>query len=477
VSDTTAAEPTFPRRMSHADTLMWNMEQDPLLRSTITAVAVFDRSPGWPAFQHVMDRASRAIPRLRQRVAVPPVRLATTPAWVVDPDFDLSRHVRRVPAPPPGELRWALEQAQVRASAGFDRSRPLWDCTLVEGLAQGRAAAVATVHHSWADGVGGVALLAMMFGLESGPVAIEHPGGVPVPVPQPPAPAAPSDATVALDGLVDSARNVIHGVPEVSTRIAGHVARLGRDPRAEVVATARVLRSVARFLAPAAAPMSPLMRARSGALSYDVFDVELARLRAAAKAESGSVNDGFLAAVLLGLQHYHHRHGTAAAALRVGMPINQRGEVQALGGVRITIARFPVSLADDPAPAQLMARIGRSTRHWRAEPAIALTDELSLVLDTVPAALMRWISGGLLKQLDVIASNVPGIPVPVYCGEAELLRFYALGPPFGAAVNVTLFSHAGWCCIAVSCDRAAVPDNDVLVECLRAGFADVTVSG
>jgi diacylglycerol O-acyltransferase / wax synthase len=86
------------------------------------------------------------------------------------------------------------------------------------------------------------------------------------------------------------------------------------------------------------------------------------------------------------------------------------------------------------------------------------------------------ISGGLLKQLDVIASNVPGIPVPVYCGEAELLRFYALGPPFGAAVNVTLFSHAGWCCIAVSCDRAAVPDNDVLVECLRAGFADVTVS-
>src|SRR5664280_768205 len=296
--------------MSHADTLMWNMEQDPLLRSTITAVAVFDRTPG----------------------------------WVVDPDFDLSRHVRRVPAPPPGELRWALEQAQVRASAGFDRSRPLWDCTLVEGLAQGRAAAVATVHHSWADGVGGVALLAMMFGLESGPVAIEQPGDVPVPVPQPPALAAPSDATVALDGLVDSARNVIHGVPEVSTRIAGHVARLGRDPRAEVVATARVLRSVARFLAPAAAPMSPLMRARSGALSYDVFDVELARLRAAAKAESGSVNDGFLAAA------------------------------------------------------------------------------------------------------------------------------------FGAAVNVTLFSHAGWCCIAVSCDRAAVPDNDVLVECLRAGFADVTVS-
>src|SRR5664280_1348040 len=224
--------------MSHADTLMWNMEQDPLLRSTITAVAVFDRTPG----------------------------------WVVDPDFDLSRHVRRVPAPPPGELRWALEQAQVRASAGFDRSRPLWDCTLVEGLAQGRAAAVATVHHSWADGVGGVALLAMMFGLESGPVAIEHPGGVPVPVPQPPAPAAPSDATVALDGLVDSARNVIHGVPEVSTRIAGHVSAQLR-PLLEALARTEDARGVlcwlkrspnARLLADLAAAGRPL--------SHDLLD-------------------------------------------------------------------------------------------------------------------------------------------------------------------------------------------------------------
>ena len=123
----------FPPHMAPADAVMWDIERDPVLRSTITAVALLDRTPDWDRLRTRLDRASRMIPRLRQRVVVPPMRLGL-PRWVVDPHFELDYHLRRVRTPGGGSLADVLAVAEPIAMDAFHRARPLWQFTLLEGL-------------------------------------------------------------------------------------------------------------------------------------------------------------------------------------------------------------------------------------------------------------------------------------------------------------------------------------------------------
>ncbi len=158
----------FDLQMSDADALMWTIEKDPTLRSTVVTVFTFDRSPDWDALVERVDRGSRLIPRLRQRVVTPMLRVGP-PCWSADPHFDLSYHLRRVRAPEPGNFECVLDLARNAAMAGFDRARPLWEYTVVDGLEGGRSAFVIKVHHSMTDGVGGMKLLMMLFDLERDP--------------------------------------------------------------------------------------------------------------------------------------------------------------------------------------------------------------------------------------------------------------------------------------------------------------------
>src|SRR5207248_11186032 len=158
----------FDRRMSDADALMWAIEKDPLLRSTITAIAVLERAPDRERFTERMERASRLIPRLRQRVVASPL-VPAPPRWVVDPNFDLRYHLRWVQAPAPGSLRTLLDLAEPIAMQGFDRARPLWEFTVVEGLADGKAALIQKLHHSITDGVGAIKIAMHMLDLEREP--------------------------------------------------------------------------------------------------------------------------------------------------------------------------------------------------------------------------------------------------------------------------------------------------------------------
>ena len=159
--------------MSDADALMWHVERDPHLRSTIVTVLVLDRAPDWDDLVARIERGTRLIPRLRQRVVEPAVRIGP-PHWSGDPEFDLTYHVRRMRAPKPRSFdapcsmsrrrrRWATSTALVRCG-----SSP-WS----KGLPDKRAALVMKVHHSMTDGVGGMRLLLMLFDLERNPA----PGG------------------------------------------------------------------------------------------------------------------------------------------------------------------------------------------------------------------------------------------------------------------------------------------------------------
>ena len=121
------------RFMEPTDAWIWYLEQDPMLRFTVTAVTLLDRVPDWDRLVDRVEKATRAAPHFRDRVVSSPLRLAP-PRWVADAGFDLGYHLRRVAAPPPGTLQSVLDLARTSAMAGLDRSRPLWEATLVEGV-------------------------------------------------------------------------------------------------------------------------------------------------------------------------------------------------------------------------------------------------------------------------------------------------------------------------------------------------------
>ena len=119
-------------------------------------------------FRDKVDRASRAIPRLRQRVVGNPYSLAP-PRWEVDPNFDLGYHLRSVNAGGAGGEREVLDLAQWVGMQGFDRARPLWEMYLVDGMADGRSALIQKLHHAITDGVGSIQIALTLFDLERDP--------------------------------------------------------------------------------------------------------------------------------------------------------------------------------------------------------------------------------------------------------------------------------------------------------------------
>ena len=148
--------------MRDSDAFSWYMEQDPLLRSTVVVVLILDGAPDWDRLPERLEYATRLSPGFRHQVVLPPLRLAT-PRWVVDPDFDLSWHVRRFEAAAPKTLETVLEFARKTGMAGLDRDRPLWEFTFIEGLEGGQTAVVMKLHHSLTDGVGGMDIARFLF--------------------------------------------------------------------------------------------------------------------------------------------------------------------------------------------------------------------------------------------------------------------------------------------------------------------------
>src|SRR5688500_7758363 len=155
-------------RMSDAEAIMWAVEKDPALRADFTNITIVERPPDDARLRAKLETALEEIPRLRQRVVSPPLRIAP-PEWRDDPTFDLDYHLRRVAAPPPGSTRELLDIAAACSATPLDRSRPLWEFTLVEGLAGGQAALLQKVHHAVTDGVGGIKLSLSLLDFEPGP--------------------------------------------------------------------------------------------------------------------------------------------------------------------------------------------------------------------------------------------------------------------------------------------------------------------
>ena len=170
----TATTDTYMRA---SDAFTWYMERDPALRSTVVAVDWLDRAPDWGVLTERVDRLSRLMPSLRQHVVESPFGL-TVPRWAYDPHFDLDWHLSRVTVPPPGTREEVLGLARHAAMAAFDRARPLWEVTLVEGMEDGEAALIVKLHHALSDGVGVMRMLAVVADRQREPADLgEMPAG------------------------------------------------------------------------------------------------------------------------------------------------------------------------------------------------------------------------------------------------------------------------------------------------------------
>ena len=454
----------FASHLNASDALLWTIERDPCLRSTIVAVSLLDREPEWARVRERIADASEVIPLLRRKVVAAPWRLAP-PRWERDRYFDLDYHLRRAQIPEPGDLRALLDMAALIAMDAFDKDRPLWEFTLVEGMQGGRAALIQKIHHSVTDGVGGMQLARLILDGSRNPrqPRLDRP--------------IEQDADAGgLGSVADWLTENMHTASSLSRRgaqaLPGIASRAVKNPLDPVASMARGVRSIGKLLAPVTEPLSPVMTGRGMSRWLDAFDVSLDEMRSAAHAVDGSLNDAFLAAVAGAMRLYHERHDAPVNALRVTMPINLRRDDDPSASNRFTPARFaiPVATVD---PEKRMKELGALARNWRHEPSLPLTEVIAGGLNLLPAAATATVFGSMLKAIDFVATNVPGLERPAYLAGAKLTHEYAFAPPSGSAFSVALMSHLDRCCIGLNADTAAVPDPDVLGACMREGFDEV----
>lgn len=434
--------------MSGADALLWTVGRDPVLRPTILAVMVLDSSPRWADVRERVVALVEAVPRLRSRVAMRP--FGCRREFATDDNFDLDSHLHRTGLPNGATLRHVLDLAQTMASTGFDAERPPWEAVMVEGVDGSGSALVVKLHHALIDGVGGVAVLAHLLDHAARPTPERDPvpggkGKRPIPGYLRHVPTPGRMAEVALYSCV-------HPLEQVEN----------------VMATAT---SVARLLAPAGRPLSPLMTKRSDKRGCEVLDLDPQVLRGAARAMGGTLNDVFVASVVLGLARYHEHHGVRIDGLRALMPINVRSSDDPLAGNHFVPARFVVPVHTDPA--ECVQEIHAIAASWKNAPGLAMNEVLATGLDALPDPVVTALWGSMLKGDDFCVTNVPGPAFEAYLVGSRISQMYAFAPPSGAATNVSLITLSDRACVGIVTDMEAIPDSSELAGCLAEGFDEV----
>ena len=214
--------------------------------------------------------------------------------------------------------------------------------------------------------------------------------------------------------------------------------------------------------------LSPIMVERRGWAHFAGFEVDLTALRSVARSRQATLNDAFLAAIGNGFARYHDKHDAPVEQLRVAVAVNARreGDSQygnhAMGGALV----IPVGTDD---PAKYMAIYHDAMVVLREDVSQPVNNAMGPVMSGYGAVRLRPV-GSMMKHCDFAATNVPGINVPLYFGGSEMLALYGFGPAMGTAANITLLSYRDIAFIGFTVDTAAVPDVDVLVDCVRQGF-------
>ena len=441
--------------MSGSDALLWTISADPVMRPTIVALMVLDGKPEWAEVRARVMGLTEAVPRLRSR-AVTRAPGRGRPQFVLDETFDLDMHLRHIRLPEHGGLREVLDMAQAMASSGFDAALALWEAVLVEESDIDRTVLVMKVHHALIDGVGGLAVLAQLFDAVR---PVPHAGVGARPASEGP---GPRPRHSALDRVP-----VLPG----AVRLAGDTLDMATHPVRSLGQLVAVGSSLGRLMAPARRPMSPIMTGRSFRRHAEIIDLDLTTLKHAAKAWGGTVNDVFVASVVRGLTLYHEQHGVAVSGFRALMPVNVRDRADREGGNHFVPARFVIPVHGDIADG--MAEVRRNAEQWKHAPGLAMSDVLATGLSALPGPVARGLWSSMLMGDDFCITNIPGPPFKAFLAGVAVEGIYAISPPSGAALSVSLVSTAERACVTITTDVAAVHDSPKLAGCLEDGFSEV----
>jgi WS/DGAT/MGAT family acyltransferase len=455
------------RRMSDVEALMWNLEKDPFLSASIAIVTMFDVPPDPDRLRARLDRAVAMVPRLHQRV-VPALGRLAPPEWRDEPDFDLDYHLRWVALPAPGSMRQLLDLAASLVHAPFDRTRPLWEFVVIEGLEGGGAAMVQKLHHAIADGEGSIRMSEQFIDLArdaTEPIAPERPAPEPL-------------ATNLVETTVDTLTHQLRRSLGVARRTVEGAAALARDP-SKVAAlaedTVELGRSALRQVVVSDHARSPLWTERSLRRRIEVLQVPFDEAKLAAKALGGSLNDLFVAAAAGGAAAYHRAHGAEVEELRISMPVSTRRDASA-GGNAFTPTRvlIPVGIED---PVERFAAVRERLETTKHERAIGIIGGLAGVANLLPTSVAVRLARQQVETVDFATSNVRGAPFPLYIAGARILASYPIGPTGGTAWNLTLMSYDGMLDMGLNVDARAGDDPAQLRDAIAAEFAALIAAG
>jgi WS/DGAT/MGAT family acyltransferase len=433
--------------------------------------------PGGYSFENVKEFIGsrlHLVPPFRRRLLEVPFRLHH-PIWVDDPHFDLDYHIRRIGAPSPGGRRELAEMAGQIASTQLDRSKPLWELWVIEGLKQDRIGVVTKVHHSAIDGASGSELMVHLFDLE--------------------APAAAGDLSSAPLGNGGSTEQIGERLPsEVELLGYAAVSRLRRNLGLPSL-LGQTARSVSRIVAgrrdperpvgaaPLTAPRTPWNGPLTARRRVGFARVPLADVKAVKNICGATVNDVVLALCAGTLRRYlEKRDALPAEPLIAVCPISVRADADDQLGNKVS-AMF-TSLAthvDDPLArlrAISEATVGAKEEH-NAVGASMLQDWAEFAApNTFNLASRLYSSFGLAGSHrpihNVIISNVPGPPFPLYYAGAELVAAYPMGPAMeGCGLNITVMSYRDSIDIGFMVDDGLIPDVWDMAEAVEPAMAEL----
>jgi len=420
----------------------------------VGGVVILEPAADGPEFQYsaiigLIESRLALVPRYRQKVRFVPGRLAR-PVWVDDEDFDLSYHVRRSALPKPGTDVELDELIGRLISRPLDRTRPLWEVYVIEGLTGGRIALVNKTHHAMVDRIGAVDVAAAILDVNRRARDLPDQPWIPNP--------SPSEIDLVVDAIAD--------ITSRPTEVFD-IARLAADDVGAVLSkmlgvAGSVFEVVRRTVSPA--PRSLLNDAHSGQRRFAGTNADLADFKLIRKAHGGSVNDVILTVITGALRSWLLSRGEAVTAhtvVRAMVPVSVAPAVaEDTGSVASYLIDLPVA---EPNPAMRLHQVSFAMGgHLESGNQIGADALLELGRFAPPTlhALGARVAGQLSRRLyNVLITNVPGPQVPLYAAGFPVTAMYPVAPlgP-GQALAVSCTSYNGRVFFGVTADRDAIPD-------------------
>lgn len=418
--------------------------------------------------EHIRARL-QLVPQFTRRLVKVPFNLHH-PVWIEDPDFNLDYHVRRIGCPEPGGRRELAEVAGQIASIPLDRSCPLWEAWVIEGLKHDRIGFVVKIHHAAIDGASGAEIMTQLYDLTPEGREIEPVERIPDKVPS-----EQELITYAALSKLKLARDSV-GLIRRTASTVDQMVRSARNPDSHHGAV------------PLTAPPTRLNQSIGPHRKVAFARLPLERAKDVKDALGVKLNDVILAVCAGTLRRYLQRHEDLPEEALIAMcPISVRTDGELHEGANMVSGMWASLATDIEDPGERLEAISESTAGAKSDHervgAHTLTDWAEWSAPrTFGLASRLYGSMHLAESLgpihNVVISNVPGPPFPLYIGGAELVAAYPMGPVMdGAGLNITVLSYREHIDIGFMVDSDLIPDVWDMAEDLQAAFDELVELG